>query len=148
MRRESYQASGSILFSGTVPFRLEASLSSGGQVISGSAAMIFEPAAPGAGDAVGRNLFIAVQEPTFLKGMDDMVGVSNFRHAQYDGQGVGIDDPQRNSLLLLKTHYWGAGGGGGGQPLNPWPRKGIASAAVLQRGILGQSSREFLDGDD
>ena len=23
-----------------------------------------------------------------------MVGVSNFRHAQYDAQGVGIDDPQ------------------------------------------------------
>lgn len=29
-----------------------------------------------------------------------MVGVSNFRHAQYDAQGVGIDDPQTSSQSI------------------------------------------------
>lgn len=79
-----------------------------------------------------------------------MVGVSNFRHAQYDAQGVGIDDPQTKFASVGQDPTTGAlVGAGGGQILKPWPRKGIASAAVLQRGILGQfSDGSFLAYDD
>jgi hypothetical protein len=37
-----------------------------------------------------------------------MVGVSNFRHAQYDAQGVGIDDPQASLSSVRQDPTTGA----------------------------------------
>jgi hypothetical protein len=43
-----------------------------------------------------------------------MVGVSNFRHAQYDAQGVGIDDPQTSLSSVRQDPTTGALVGAGG----------------------------------
>lgn len=49
-----------------------------------------------------------------------MVGVSNFRHAQYDAQGVGIDDPQAKFANVGQDPTTGGLVGVGGNVIRPW----------------------------
>ena len=44
-----------------------------------------------------------------------MVGISNFRHAQYDAQGVGIDDPQTSLSSVRQDPTTGALVGAAGE---------------------------------
>ena len=46
-----------------------------------------------------------------------MVGVSNFRHAQYDAQGVGIDDPQAKLPEVRQDPTTGALVGAAGETI-------------------------------
>lgn len=62
-----------------------------------------------------------------------MVGVSNFRHAQYDAQGVGIDDPQTSLSSVRQDPTTGALVGASGRTLLP---DAIVGAGIVNRDQL------------
>lgn len=75
-----------------------------------------------------------------------MVGVSNFRHAQYDAQGVGIDDPQASLSSVRQDPTTGALVGAGGERLEHVIQAGGLVPQIPQTGIelFGPSSAAMI----